>query len=96
MKIFICKHSAARTAVEQAADCSPVFKLLRKLIKEMDNLHEGQSVLVHRISTILDLLEAGDQNGKNKIKLASHKKKAIISTVGKLPIAMGKVFQKRM
>ena len=41
MKITICKYSASRTAVEQAADCGPMFKLMKKLVREMDISHAG-------------------------------------------------------
>ena len=68
LKISICKHSAARTAVEQAADCSPIFKLLRKLVKEMEIISPAQSVLVTRITNALDRLEKGDDNSHNKIR----------------------------
>ena len=35
-KIKTCKHSASRTAVEQAADCGPMFKLMKRLVREME------------------------------------------------------------
>ena len=34
-KIIICKHSAARTSVEQACDVGPMFKLTKGVIKSM-------------------------------------------------------------
>ena len=60
----------------------------------MENLHVGQSVLVNRITVALEMLEKGDSNGKNVIKLETHKKKAIIATIPKMPSAMSKVFTK--
>ena len=68
------KHSAAHTAVEQSADCSPVFKLLRRLIQEMQLLLPCHSVIVDRLNQALDILESGDAQGR-VLKLASHKKR---------------------
>ena len=34
LKIVSCKHSAARTAVEQAADVGPMFKVVKKCVKK--------------------------------------------------------------
>ena len=41
MKVTVCKHSAARTGVEQAADVGPIFKVLRSLIKQCDDIHHS-------------------------------------------------------
>ena len=35
LKIITNKHSAARTAVEQAADAGPMFKMMKAAIKKM-------------------------------------------------------------
>ena len=34
LKIVTCKHSAARTAVEQAADVGPMFKMVKSAVKK--------------------------------------------------------------
>lgn len=87
LKITICKHSAARTGVEQAADQGVMFKGLKRLIKEMDTPHHSCSPIIKMIESTLDSMNAG-----GKLKLLAHKKKGIVSALAKLPIAMGRAY----
>ena len=65
LKIIICKHSAAQTAVEQGADCCPIFKLLKKLIREMENLRDYECPI------ILDLEEIFAKLKEEKVEAKS-------------------------
>ena len=35
LKVVCCKHSASRTAIEQAANTGPIFKLMKHLFKSL-------------------------------------------------------------
>ena len=43
LKITVCKHSAARTAVEQAADTGAMFKEMKRIINNTENPHASNS-----------------------------------------------------
>ena len=94
MKIVCNKHSAARTAVEQAADVGPMFKLIKQLIRYMKNLRSCHSPIYQRIVDALDELGSPTlpENRKRIVRLESHKRKAIIATLSKLPSAMASAF----
>ena len=93
LKINCNKHSAARTAVEQAADVGPMFKLIKKLLRYMRQLHSCQSPVYQRIVDALDELKVPDsKESKRIVVLESHKRSAIISALSKLPSAMGAAF----
>ena len=87
LKIDSCKHSAARTAVEQAADTSPVFKTMKKIVREMNSPNSASNRVYHFIDNALTLLELSFST--QVVKLPSHKHKAILTTRSKLPSAMG-------
>ena len=57
LKITCNKHSAARTAVEQAADCGPMFKILKKLVQEMDVPHPALSSIYHYLQQTFSSLQ---------------------------------------
>ena len=63
LKITYNKHSAARTAVEQAANVGPMFKLVKKLLKYMKTLHSCQSPVYQRIVDALDELKKANSKG---------------------------------
>ena len=97
-KITCCKHSAARTAVEQAADTGSMFKQLKKIVREtanptaatsyvFSNLHESIKSLEK--VTITDITSLPQTDCLN---LPSHKKKAILCTLAKLPIASSRAY----
>ena len=88
LKIDSCKHSAARTAVEQAADTSPVFKTMKKFVQEMNSPNSASNRVYHFIDNALTLLELSF--GSQVVKLPSHKRKAILITTSKLPSATGR------
>ena len=94
MKIVCNKHSAARTAVEQAADVGPMFKLIKQLIRYMKQLRSCHSPIYQRIVDALDELRSPTtpENSKRIVRLESHKRKAIIAAMSKLPSAMGAAF----
>ena len=94
IKITTCKHSAARTAVEQAADVGPMFKVMKSVIKSMPTESITISPIFYRITKALDVLEnPTSMDTTQVVKLASHKKKAIIAGISKLPIAMSVAFK---
>lgn len=84
-RVICCKHSASCTAVGQAADTGPMFKMMRSVLKGMDSPNSSVSHVYHYIKSQLD-----DLQEKGILMLASHKKKAILSTVPKLPSATGR------
>ena len=93
LKIICNKHSAARTAVEQAADVGPMFKVIKHLLRYMTNLKSCQSPIYQRILDALnDLTSPNVADPGRVLILPSHKKKAIISALSKLPAAMGAAF----
>ena len=57
LKITSCKHSAARTAVEQAADVGPMFKVMKSVIKSMPTETVPVSPIYYRVTKALDKLE---------------------------------------
>lgn len=89
LKITICKHSAARTGVEQAADCGPNFKLLKRLVKILDDPHSDTNPIVYHLNQIFSKMENGYSNCNDIVRLKSHKKKALIATIPNLPVATG-------
>ena len=49
MKIICCKHSAARTAVEQAADTGAMFKTLKYLLRQIYTPTAGNNSVYHNL-----------------------------------------------
>ena len=93
MKVTICKHLASRTAVEQAADCGPMFKLMKRIVKEMDVPHAGYDSIFKYLEEQIDSLMHQTSTNQNQILiLSAHKKQAILATIPKLPIATGHAF----
>ena len=93
LKIVCCKHSAARTAVEQAADVGPMFKLMKQLLKVIDIPHLSNNSILAHLENELTRLESNDLSTTGQVlKLLSHKKKAILATVPKLPSATGSAY----
>ena len=92
LKITNCKHSAARTAVKQAADVAPNFKMVKSIVKSMNTPHHDSNQILHNIDNVLSKLE-NEEMGKGKIvRLKSHKKKAICSTVANPPEVTGNTY----
>ena len=56
-KITCCKHSASRTAVEQAADTGPMFKELKRVIRETDNPTAANSYVFSNLQQSISELE---------------------------------------
>ena len=77
MKITVCKHSAARTAMEQAADCGPMFKSMKGLVKSLENPHSATNSIYHKLcDDLLDLENRGWITGPGRVlRLLAHKKK---------------------
>ena len=89
LKIITNKHSAARTAVEQAADVGPMFKMMKATIKKMTPSNTETSAVYHRLSKMLEnLQDLSDPNNGRVVILPLHKKQAIIVGLSKLPVAM--------
>ena len=84
-KIVCCKHSASQTAVKQAADTGPMFKWMKVLLREMDSPNSTINHIHHFIDKELSKLQ-----DEGILNLSSHKKKAILSTIPKLPSVTGK------
>jgi hypothetical protein len=93
LKIISNKHSAARTAVEQAADVGPMFKLMKGVVKKMPAACSETSPVFHRLTSLFKDLESTlDKGNGHVVLLPSHKKNAIIVGLSKLPIAMASAF----
>ena len=93
LKIVSCKHSAARTAVEQAADVGPMFKVVKSCVKKMHNTDSENSPIFFRISALLnDLEDMSDPSNRRIVLLPKHKKVAITVGLSKLPTAMASAF----
>ena len=92
LKITICKHSAARTGVEQAADCGPNFKILKRLMKILDDPHPESNPIVVYLNDIFSKLAIGENGNDDIVRLKSHKRKALIATIPNLPVATGDAF----
>ena len=79
MKIRCCKHSAARTAVEQAADTGCMFKLMKKIINEAKNPHACNNSIYAFLDKSISSLESRQQTNLSSkdqvLNLLSHKKK---------------------
>ena len=74
-KIITCKHSAARTSVEQAAGVGPMFKMMKSAVKKMAPTNSGSSPLFVRLSGILEDLQTPTEKESGRIvKLPAFKK----------------------
>ena len=91
-KITCCKHSAARTTVEQPADAAPNFKDMKQILRKMDNPHCHSNCFVHELESILKKLEEGDISTTKIVRLRSHKNKAIVDIIAISPEATGTVY----
>ena len=89
--IVCCKHSAARTAVEQAADTGAMFKQLKSIVRTTENLSPSNSSIYHHLQQSFIKLSNNPPDG-DAVLLPSHKKKAIILTLSKLPIAASRAY----
>ena len=56
LKITVCKHSAARTAVEQAADAGPMFKEVKKISNDSANPHSAKSIVYRFLDQVISSL----------------------------------------
>ena len=90
-KIVCCKHSAARTAVEQAADTGAMFKYLKRLVRSTENPTAANNSIVHHLEETFANYGV-ETEGRCSLNLPSHKKKAIILTLAKLPIAASRAY----
>ena len=89
LKIITNKHSAACTAVEQAADVRPMFKMMKAVIKKMSPSNTETSAVYCRLTKIIEnLQDVSDPNNGRIVLLPLHKKQAIVVGLSKLPIAM--------
>ena len=88
LKIETCKHSAARTALEQACDVSPIFRDLKRLIHLL--LDYDVNVKENKWTRDLDtnIRELGMQMDGSKIKL-------LIAVIIVLPKCMITAFTSR-
>ena len=89
--IVCCKHSSARTAVEQAADTGAMFKQLKIIVRTTENLSPSNSSIYHHLQQSFIKLSNNPPDG-DAVLLPSHKKKAIILTLSKLPIATSRAY----
>ena len=96
MSIRCCKHSAARTAVEQAADTGCMFKLMKKVISDTKNPHSSNSSVYRFLDQTLTSMESRHHSiqhpSPHVLNLSLHKKKAVLATVAKLPIATARAY----
>ena len=87
LKITVNKHSATRTGVEQAADCGPNFKLMKRLLKSLSTPHQESNPIALQLNNIFNELESDSNENTNILRLKAHKKKSLLSTLPVLPIA---------
>ena len=92
LKITLCKQSAARTAVEQAADVAPIFKGTKGSLQVLEDPNKDSNVVVYRVEKILKQLEDGDLSPTKIVRLRSPKKKALLSTIPNLTEATAVAF----
>ena len=92
LKITACKQSAARTAVEQAADIGAMFKIIRHMIKQMPGGTMANSPLFSCIQDMFTELEIVSNPDKTDVVILPVHKKAILAGLSKLPSAMGSSF----
>ena len=92
LKITCDKQSAARTAVEQAADLMPTFELVKKDIKTREVCHQDINPLVMVIQDLLDKLEDTSNGNRDVVRLMYHKKKAILFALPNLPAVTSDAF----
>lgn len=88
--IVRCKHNAKRTGVEQAADVSPAFRLLKYLVRHFTQIftvNEKMLFLHQKTSFKFEELQES-----NQIVLPSFKRKSIVLFVSKLPQIMMKAY----
>ena len=85
--ITTVKHLAARTAVEQAADTAPIFRVIKQLMRELTVPIVGRTKLPLLVRREIESME---NNGK--LSLKKHKKEGIIAAMSKLPMAMTRAF----
>ena len=89
LKIITCKHSPARTAVEQASDVGPMFLLMKGTMRKMPCETVSNTPLYTRINNKLSTLEdQSDPENQDIVILPTHKKNAILEGLSKLPAAM--------
>ena len=93
------KHSPARTGVEQAADCGPMFKKLRKNVRSMPAENNSYSPITSRLTKMLDDLNPSENDTTTTTRtdiviLKGCKRKAIIEGLSKLPSATGDAYNR--
>ena len=92
LKITCNKQSAARTAVEQSADLGPTFKGVKKGLKTREVPHQNTNAIVKMLKDHLLMLEDDSNGSRDIVRLASHKKKAILFAIPNLPGVTSDVF----
>ena len=84
-KIITCKHSAARTSVEQACDCCPIFRSLKKISKSItreDAPHLGLQRIV--------CFEFKRLENEGVLKLSSKKLSSLVDFLSCYPTILSK------
>lgn len=84
-KVICCKHSASHTAVEHTANTGLMFKAMKILLKEMETPNATINCMYHYLDQQLK-----DLQEKGTLILATHKKKAVMATIPKLPSVTGR------
>ena len=72
LKITVNKHSATRTGVEQAADCGPNFKLMKRLLKSLSTPHQESNPIALQLNNIFNELESDSNENMNILRLKAH------------------------
>ena len=73
-KIICCKHSAARTAVEQAADTGAMFKILKRLVRFTEAPTSANNSVYHHLEQEFKRLDLASSE-TDSLHLPSHKKR---------------------
>ena len=93
MKITTNKHSASRTGVEQAADAGCMFKCTKQQIPKTNTPHVSNNGVYFALEKEINALINNSRDATGRVlNLLKHKKKAILMTVSKLPIAAARAY----
>ena len=78
--------------MEQAADTGVMFKEMKRITNNTENQHPSNNSVFNFINSKLNELDGSNGTNTITLKLQNHKRKAILSTVSKLPIATSRAY----
>ena len=78
--------------MEQPANAAPNFKVMKQVLRRLENPQQDSNCFLYELETILKRLENGEIGAGKIVRLRAHKKKAILDTVTILPEATGTAY----